>query len=80
MSPVIRHLAENFLARAATQRWKKPKADEQALEFFLGAYTALEAVEHPEAQKVLQFTTFLLATRGTAELRQVARQPLERPL
>ncbi len=73
MSPTIRALASQFLSRAATQKWRKDKANEQALEFFLGAYASLAAVEHPEAESILRFTTFLLVTRGTDELRRIVR-------
>lgn len=66
---MIVDLARIFLTRADAQRWTKVKADAIALEFFLGAWQALELAKHPAAASVGAFTAMALPSRGVKELR-----------
>ena len=74
-SPLIRSLAEQFLARAAAQRWKGAVADDRAVEFFLGAWTGASLVspKDPAVIGLGMFTTMVLPSRGVKELKKIVQ-------
>lgn len=58
---------------------KGKKQHEMTLAFFVGAWSGLCAVEHPDAAWVGRFTTLLIATRGFDEVKRVLAEETEQP-
>lgn len=79
-NPTLSRLAHDFVSRALAQGWKGKTRDKHAIEFFAGACATLEAIQHPDRACVLNFTTFLLCTRGYSEIDRVVHMTPSGPL
>lgn len=73
-SEILRSLSSAFLDRAKAMRWSAKQADAKALEFFLGAWMALAAINHPSASTIGNFTSMVISVRGTAELKRLVKE------
>jgi hypothetical protein len=74
VNPTLSHLAHDFASRAGAQGWKGKTRDRNAIEFFVGASTALLAVNHRDAQCVFNVTALLICTRGYSEVEAICRK------
>lgn len=69
LTPICKQLVE----RAEQMRLKGKKRDEMAMEFIVGAATALEGAGHSEdAQHLAKFASFLVSFRGFAAIKEMA--------
>ena len=68
----VKKLAGLFIERCAHLGYSGKKRDQLALEFFVGASTALTGINHPDGQCVLNVTAMLIATRGYGEVVRLA--------
>lgn len=68
----LKALAVTFKGRSEAQNFRGKKRDDLAVEFFAGAYGALDAVKHPDAQAVGTTTMLFICTRGYSEVVRIA--------
>ena len=74
---MLQTLCVKFVERAEFQQLKGKKRDELAIEFLIGAATALQNAEHPEANHVLNCVAMIIVVRGYAEVKRIAMDALE---
>lgn len=69
---MLKTLCKTFVQRAEHQGLKGKARDTAAIEFMVGAFAALEASKHPEANHVGTYTQLAICTRGYSEVKRVA--------
>lgn len=69
---MLQTLCVKFVERAEHFNLKGKKRDEQAIEFLVGAATALQVSNHPEANHVLNCVAIIICVRGYAEVKRIA--------
>lgn len=69
---MLKTLCKAFVQRADHQNLKGKKRDDMALEFMVGAYAALAAAKHPEAEHVGAVVAMVICTRGFSEVKKIA--------
>lgn len=71
---MLKTLCKTFVERAEHQGLKGKARDTAAIEFMVGAYAALTATEHPEANHVGTNLQLVICTRGYSEVKRVAEK------
>lgn len=71
-------LCVRFVERVEHLGLKGQKREAECLAFFVGAATALQAIEHPEAEHVTGCTHLIIASRGYMEVARVAKEAREK--
>jgi len=74
---MLQTLCIQFVERAEHFEMKGKKRDERAIEFLVGAATALQNTNHEEAQHVLSCVAFIIAVRGYVEVKRIAMDAIE---
>lgn len=75
MTAMRKTLALTWMARQDALGYKGKAADRACLEFWLGAWTALDAIKHPEAGNIGNIAGLLIAIRGAKECKRIADAP-----
>lgn len=74
----LKHLSEEFVARAEECGFSGKRRDELALEFFLGAAASAGALGREDVRgHLLKVAAFLIATRGFSEVKRIALEEEE---
>jgi hypothetical protein len=74
MEDIVKKLAGQFVERSEALFYKGKRRDDAAVEFFLGAYVALNVTGNSElANKVGLTTAALIAPRGYTAVEQLAK-------
>lgn len=68
----IQTLCVNFVERAEYLNLKGKKRDEAAIEFLVGAASALQITNHAEANHVLTCVAMAICPRGYGEVKRIA--------
>jgi hypothetical protein len=71
-------LCVQFVERAEYLGLKGKAREAQCLSFFVGAATALQNIDHPEAGHLLGCTSMILTVRGYGEVVKVAKEAQQR--
>lgn len=69
---MLQTLCVKFVERAEFQQLKGKKRDELAIEFLIGAATALQVSNHEEANHVLNCVAMIICVRGYGEVKRIA--------
>jgi hypothetical protein len=72
----VTRIARDSVGRADTQGYKGRRRSDAALEFLVGAVSALGAVGDNRTQSALSTLAFLVASRGMGPLNDYAARPL----
>ena len=74
INPTLLALARQYYSRAHALGVKGKKRDDGAIEYFVGAWAALDATDHPHASRIGQWSAMLLCTRGCAEITRIVAE------
>ena len=74
---MLQRLCIQFVERADHFEMKGKSRDKLAIEFLVGAATALQNTNHEEADHVLKCVAFIIAVRGYAEVKRIAMDAQE---
>ena len=74
---MLQTLCTRFVERAEHFEMKGKKRDEKAIEFLVGAATALQAINHPEANHVTNCVAMIICVRGYMEVKRIAEMAEE---
>ncbi len=77
MSSVSRKVAQQFLTRANAFGYRGKKRDELAIEFVLGAATALQVTGNSAAMNSVLLLATLVSVRGYSWLEEYANEPIK---
>lgn len=69
---MLQTLCTRFVERAEHFDMKGKKRDEKAIEFLVGAASALQATDHPEYSHVINCVALIICVRGYAEVKRIA--------
>jgi len=71
---MIKKLCRRCVTRQDLLQVTGKRREELSFEFLMGAAAALQEVDHPETQHVVQVAALLIAPRGFAEIKRIAEE------
>jgi len=74
---MVQTIACKFVERSEALGYKGVKRDIAALDFFVGAASALRSAGHPESEHVGSVAVMIIATRGYVEVKRIAVEAAE---
>lgn len=69
---MLQKLCVKFVTRAENFSMKGKKRDELAIEFLVGAASALQEINHPEYEHVINCVAMIICVRGYGEVKRIA--------
>lgn len=76
---LVQLIATKWVERERALGLKGKTADRACLEFFCGAATLAEEMQHPGRNAITATTALLIATRGAFEARRIAAEAAAEP-